>query len=365
MSIRNGKSDSFDFEIRVDGERVGVRRGETLLNVAERHRKNIPTLCYDPRLEPFGGCRLCIVEVEGVRNPVASCTTRATPGVRVTTSSQRLDMHRRVLMEMLASENRDTDVDELSGYASQEMATLLDRFDARTGRFAGALSGISRPDDDNPFILRDYENCISCYRCVRVCAEQEGDYAISVMNRGFHTQITTEFGGLLKDSACTFCGQCVQTCPTGALGDIKALAHKDLPGETKKTRTVCPYCGVGCAVDLMSRENKIVGVQPAMDGPANEGALCVKGQFAYDFVHHPDRLSAPLVRGDDGDLHETDWDTALDRAAGGFSKVLSEHGRHAVYAIASGRAPHEAAYMLQRFIRAAFGTNQIDNCSRA
>ena len=357
--------DGFDFDIQLDGARVGVRRGETLYEVAERHGKEIPTLCYDPRLEPFGGCRLCVVELEGARNPVASCTTRAEPGMRVATRTTRVEMHRRVLMELVASENRDTDVDPLSGYASQEMAKLLDSYGARTGRFAGARSGRSHADDDNPFILRDYENCISCYRCVRVCAEQEGDYAISVMNRGFDTRITTEFEGLLADSTCTFCGQCVQTCPTGALADIKALAHADAPGETRKTRTVCPYCGVGCSVDLMSRENKLVGVQPAMDGPANEGALCVKGQFAFDFVQHPDRLKMPMVRADDGELRETDWDTALDRAAAGFRRAAEEHGRHSVYAIASGRAPHEAAYMVQRFIRGGFGTNHIDNCSRA
>ena len=355
----------FDFEITLDGEQVPVRRGETVYEVSERHRKEIPTLCYDPRLESFGACRLCIVEVEGARNPVASCTTRAEPGMRITTRSARLDMHRRVLMEMVASENRDLDVDPLSGYASGEMATLLDRYEARTGRFSGRRSGTSRPDDDNPFILRDYDNCISCYRCVRVCAEQEGDYAISIMNRGFETQITTEFGGLLKDSACTFCGQCIQTCPTGALGDLKALANANVAGETEKTRTVCTYCGVGCSVDVMTRDDKIVGVLPAMDGPANKGALCVKGQFAFDFVSHPDRLSQPLVRGEDGELHATDWDTALDRAATGFKTTAETHGRHSIYGIASGRAPHEAAYMMQRFIRGGFGTNQIDNCSRA
>jgi len=356
---------TLDFSITLDGEDVAVRRGETIYEVSERHVKEIPSLCYDPRLEPLGACRLCIVELEGARNPVASCTTRAEPGMRITTRSARLDMHRRVLMEMVASENRDLDVDPLSGYASQEMSTLLDRYDARTGRFVGDRSGVSHPDDDNPFILRDYDNCISCYRCVRVCAEQEGDYAISIMNRGFDTRITTEFGGLLKDSACTFCGQCIQTCPTGALGDLKSLRNRDLPGETEKTRTICPYCGVGCSVDVMTRENEIVGILPAMDGPANKGALCVKGQFAFDFVGHPDRLSEPLVRGGDGELHETDWDTALDRVADGFRSVLDEHGRESLYGVASGRAPHEAAYMMQRLIRAATGTNQIDNCSRA
>ncbi len=349
----------------LDGAEVEFVDGETIYEVAERHRTAIPTLCYDPRLEPFGGCRLCVVQVEGQRNPVASCTTKATPGLVVRTRTEALDGLRTTLLEMVASENRELAVDPLRGLASQELAELVDEYGAGTGRFDGRRSGRSREDDENPFILRDYDLCISCYRCVRVCAEQEGDYAISVMNRGFDTQITVEFEGLLKDSACTFCGQCVQTCPTGALADRKALRHADAPGPLAKTRTICPYCGVGCAVDLLTKEDKLVGVHPAMDGPANGGALCVKGQFAYDFVHHPDRLSRPLVRDDDGTLRETDWDTALDRAAEGFRRVAEEHGRHGVYAVASGRAPNEAAYTMQKFIRAGFGTNHIDNCSRA
>jgi predicted molibdopterin-dependent oxidoreductase YjgC len=354
-----------DHTIHLDGEAVSFSPGETIYEVAERHHREIPTLCYDPRLDPFGGCRLCVVEVEGIRNPVASCTARAEPGMRVKTKGGAVEMHRRVLLEMVASEQRDVDVDELSGYASQELRTLVDRYDARTGRFAGARSGASRPDDPNPFILRDYENCISCYRCVRVCAEQEGDYAISVKNRGFDTQITVEFDGILKDSACTFCGQCVQTCPTGALADLKALANKDVPGETETTRTICPYCGVGCSVDVMTRGDRVVGVLPAMDGPANEGALCVKGQFAFDFVHHPDRMTTPLVRNDHGQLVPASWDEALDKAAAGLLAAVNEHGRHSLYGVASGRAPNEAGYTMQKFVRAGLGTSYIDNCSRA
>ena len=358
-------SDMTASTIILDGEEVPFAKGETIFEVAERNRKEIPTLCYDDRLEAFGACRLCVVEVEGSRNPVASCTTKAEPGMRVTTKSGSLEMHRRVLLEMVVSENRTVDVDELSGFASQEMKTLVDRYEARTGRFAGRTSGTSRPDDPNPFILRDYENCISCYRCVRVCAEQEGDYAISVMNRGFDTQITTEFGGLLKDSSCTFCGQCVQTCPTGALGDLNALRFAEVDGPVEKTRSVCPYCGVGCAVDIMTKGDQVVGIQPAMDGPANEGALCVKGQFAFDFVHHPDRLKTPFVRDDHGQLVPATWDEALDRAAAGLLEAVNEHGRHSLYAVASGRAPNEAGYVLQKLVRAGLGTSYIDNCSRA
>ncbi len=358
-------SESRSHTIFLDGEEVAYTAGESVFQVAERHKKEIPSLCYDDRLEAFGACRLCVVELEGARNPVASCTTKATPGMRITTKSGKLEMHRRVLMELVTSENRTVDVDELSGYASQEMVTLVDRYEARTGRFEGAKSGKSKPDDPNPFILRDYENCISCYRCVRVCAEQEGDYAISIAGRGFDTQITTEFGGLLKDSACTFCGQCIQTCPTGALGDLKALRHKDVEAPVEKTRSVCPYCGVGCMVDIMTKGDTIVGIQPAMDGPSNEGALCVKGQFAFDFVHHPDRLKTPFIRDDHGQLVPTTWDVALDKAAAGLLAAVNEHGRHSLYAVASGRAPNEAGYTMQKLVRAGLGTSYIDNCSRA
>jgi len=132
-----------------------------------------------------------------------------------------------------------------------------------------------------------------------------------------------------------------------------------------KTRSVCGYCGVGCAVDILSKNDRILGIQPAMDGPANQGALCVKGQFAFDYVHHPERLKAPLVRRADGKLHETTWDEALTVAAEGFARVAQTYGRHAIYGIASGRTPTEADYLMQKFIRAGFGTHNIDNCSRA
>lgn len=360
--------------ITLDGREVDFAQGETLYEISVRARADrpeanapdpIPTLCYDPRLEAFGSCRLCVVDVEGIRNPVASCTTKAEPGMVVNTASERVERHRRTLVQMVVSENPSVnDIDPLRGYASQELKTLAERYEADGSRFAGAHSGTSQHDDGNPMIGRDYDHCISCYRCVRVCAEQEGDYAISIANRGFLTQITTEFDGTLRDSECTFCGQCVQTCPTGALGDLRAQRFVDLPEPIERTRTICPYCGVGCTVELLTKGDKLVGVQPAMDGPANEGALCVKGQFSWDWVQHADRLTTPLVR-KNGELVEASWEEALERAASGFAKARDDHGRHSVYAVASGRAPHESAYSIQKFVRVGFQTNQIDNCSRS
>ncbi len=356
---------STQLSVTIDGKSTPFQEGETIYEISKRLKKSIPTLCYDDRLEAFGGCRLCVVEVEGIRNPVASCTTQATDGMVIKTAPPKIEKMRKTLLEMVASENREIEVDPLRGFASQELSTLVNKYGARNHRFQGKKSGTSNFQDANPFILRDYEQCISCYRCVRVCAEQEGDYAITVSNRGFHTQISTEFNNDLRDSDCTFCGQCVQTCPTGALADKKALRSEELTDEVKKTRTVCPYCAVGCSIDLMTKGDKIVGAQPAMDGPANKGALCIKGQFTYDFIQHEDRLTKPLMKQADGTFKEVDWNTALKAAAKGFADARAKYGRHSIYGIASGRAPHEAAYTMQKFIRAGFGTHHIDNCSRA
>ncbi len=355
-----------ELKINLDGQDVPFTTGETIYQVSERHRKNVPTLCNDERLEALGACRLCVVELEGVRNPIASCTTKATAGMVVRTNTETIEGYRKTITEMVVSENgADVKVDPLRGLASQELSQLAERYEVSGDRFLGKTSGTSNTDDKNPFILRDYDKCISCYRCVRVCAEREGDYAISVMNRGFGTQITTEFGKDLRDSECTFCGQCVQTCPTGALADKKAIRHADLPGEIETTRTTCPYCGVGCSVDIMTKGDKMIGILPAMDGPANIGALCVKGQFAYDWVQHGDRLTHPLVRASNGEFVQATWDEALDRAAQNIKKATDEHGRHALYAVASGRAPHESTYALQKLIRAGFGSHYVDNCARS
>ncbi|MAF64606.1 MAG: hypothetical protein CMJ84_02950 [Planctomycetes bacterium] len=351
--------------LTLDGETVAFEEGESLFELARRHGDAVSSLCFDDRLEPLGACRLCAVEVEGQARPVASCTTLAHAGMVVRTRTADLERHRRILTDLIVSENpTGAAIDSLRGSASQELAQLAGRYEADGRRFGGARSGASRADDANPMILRDYDHCISCYRCVRICSEQQGDDAISVGGRGFRTRITTEFDGLLADSACTFCGQCVQTCPTGALADRRALEHAETPGELAATRSICPYCGVGCSLDILTKGERIVGVRPAPDGPANEGALCVKGQFAWEWVQHPDRLTNPLVR-KDGELVEASWDEALDRAAEGFREVAAAHGREAVYAVASGRAPHESAYTIQKLVRVCFQTNQIDNCSRS
>jgi formate dehydrogenase major subunit len=209
----------------LDGRQVEFLEDESVLAAARRHGIDIPSLCYDDRLEAFGGCRLCAVSVKGVNGFPASCTTQAQPDMEVETRTPELDDLRRTLLAMVVSENGSEHlaVDPLRGLASQELQEAVTELKPDLDRFQGATSGSSRSDDANPFILRDYDLCISCYRCVRVCAEQEGDYAITVAGRGFGTHISVEFDGHLRESSCTFCGQCVQTCPTGALADRKAM----------------------------------------------------------------------------------------------------------------------------------------------
>ena len=224
----------------LDGRQVEFREGESVLAAARRHGIDIPSLCYDDRLEAFGGCRLCAVAVNGVNGFPASCTTQAQPDLEVKTRTPELDDLRRTLLAMVVSENGSARlaVDPLRGLASQELQDAVADLTPDLERFRGATSGCSRPDDENPFILRDYDVCISCYRCVRVCAEQEGDFAITVAGRGFGTRIAVEFDGHLRDSSCTFCGQCVQTCPTGALADRKAMrfaqVEEPIRGPTRK-----------------------------------------------------------------------------------------------------------------------------------
>ncbi len=349
----------------LDGRPLRFEDGETIFEAARRAGTAIPSLCYDPRLNAFGGCRMCVVQVEGIAKPVASCTTKITRDMVVKTTTPKVERLRKTLLEMVLSENPDRQVSADRGLAATEMNDLAQRLGVRRGRFAGATSGKSRPEDDNPFILRDYDLCISCYRCVRVCAEREGDYALGVKGRGFATQITAGFDRALGDSTCTYCGQCVQTCPTGALGDKQIMRFESLSAAPETTRTICPYCGVGCSVDLVTKGDRLVGVRPAMDGPANKGALCVKGQFAYDFVQHADRLKTPLVRNEAGELTPASWDEALDRAARGLTESIAKHGRKSVYGVASGRAPNEAAYAMQKLMRMLSGAHYIDNCSRA
>jgi formate dehydrogenase alpha subunit len=352
-----------ELTLRIDGREVGFRPGETVFDVARRAECDVPTLCWDERLDPAGSCRLCLVEVEGRRLPAASCTLAAEPGMVVRTDSDRVRRLQKDLLRMVLSENPDGDCPRCRDVGPCELHRLTERFGVRRDRFLGRISNASK-DDENPFLLRDYDRCISCYRCVRICAEVEGDFAITMAGRGFDKRIATAFDGGLLESPCTLCGQCIYTCPTGALADRKMVGQGADGRLPESTRSICPYCGTGCSIDLRHKDGRVVGVTPALDGPVNEGALCVKGQFAIDFLGSDERLTVPLVREGDS-FRESTWDEALGIVADRLERIRDEHGPRSFYGIASGRAPGESAYLFQKFTRAVMGSNQIDNCSRA
>ena len=346
----------------VDGRECSFEAGQSVVQAARENGIWIPSLCQDDRLEPGGHCRLCLVEIEGQARPVASCTVPAREGLNVRASSEQLSRLRGTLLEMVLSENPEGDCPRCRDHGACELHSVAERLGVNRGRFLGAISGAQK-SDGNPFLGRDYSQCIGCYRCTRICDEVQGDAAIAPAGRGFLSRIATAFDGELMDSSCSLCGQCIHTCPTGALFDRKMVGAEQAAQASTSAVSTCPYCGTGCSIHLHVRDNELLGVSPNLDGPANQGALCVKGQFGFDFVNNEERLSTPLIR-ENGSLREASWDEALDLTAARLSAVKKQHGGDAFYAIASGRAPNESAYMLQKFARAVMSTHQIDNCSR-
>ena len=217
-------------------------------------------------------------------------------------------------------------------------------------------------DDSNPFIERDYNKCVLCLRCVRACEYLNGVEALSPLWRGFDVKIGTAFDAGLQDSPCEFCGMCVEVCPTGALIPIERKG-KGREWEFKHVQTTCPYCGVGCQLDLNIKDNRIVQVRSVWDGPANHGLTCVKGRFGFDFVHHPDRLTRPLIK-KDGQFVEATWDEALDLVSSRLSEIKERYGPDAIGILSSAKCTNEENYVMQKFARAVIGTNNVDHCAR-
>jgi len=283
--------------------------------------------------------------------------------MEVLAEDAELDRWRKGILRLVLSECPETDCPKCREDALCELHSLARRYGVSQGFRSGKYSG-EILDDENPFIRRDYTQCIHCYRCTRVCAEIEQVHAVAPAGRGYGTRISTAWGEGLLQSTCTFCGQCIQTCPTGALTDRK-MEDPAAVGPLKRVRTICPYCGTGCGIELHVSEanDLVVGVTPDWDAPANHGSLCVKGQFGLDFIHSPDRLTRPLVRRN-GKLEEASWDEALGRISERFSKIRKESGPNAFAFWSSSRSATESNYMMQKFARAIIGTNNIDNCAR-
>ncbi|SFM01578.1 formate dehydrogenase alpha subunit [Desulfomicrobium norvegicum] len=332
--------------------------GQTILEVATAHGIFIPTLCHLPNCTPTGACRICVVEVRGARTLVASCAAPAAEGMIVGTDSDRVLRARKTILRlMLDSGNHDCLLCPAAGDCV--LQSLAFRYGVGTGTF-GRPKPRHRPETGNPFIVRDFSKCILCGRCVQACNEVQVNEAIDYGYRGAATKIVAGCDSTLGESDCVFCGECLQVCPVGALSIHDARGKARLC-ETRPVRTTCPYCGVGCQMDVHVKDGRIQHVLGAMDGH-NEGSLCVKGRFALDFTAHPERLRAPLIRRD-GELVPAGWDEALDLVASRLLALREEHGPRSLGFLASARCTNEENYLFQKLAR-CMGTNNVDHCAR-
>jgi len=350
--------------LTINGLTVDFQTGQTILEVARGVGiDTIPTLCYLKNTTPTGACRMCLVEVEGARTLLPACATSATPGMVIRTESERIDAARRMVLELLlASGNHNCLICEANGDC--ELQALAYRYQVSTPLFATPPDMPYPLEDNKNLIRRDFSKCIMCGRCVRACNEVQVNRAISIGYRGADSKIVTLSDHPYSDSDCVFCGECVQACPVGALVELKAIGLAR-PWETQKVRTTCPYCGVGCQLLLHVKDGRIVKVTGAEEAAPNQGRLCVKGRFGYDFIYSPERLTTPLIRDKKGgELREASWDEALDLVAHKLKETVDQHGPDAIAGVSCARSINEDSYQMQKLFRAVIGTNNIDHCAR-
>jgi formate dehydrogenase major subunit len=341
--------------VAVDGRVVEVAEGATLLEAVRAAGGNVPTLCHDDRLTAAGACRVCLVAVNG--RTAAACVTPAGTGDEIRTDDARSQEVARRTLELIVSELPERAL-EFSSERS-ELVRACELLGVERHHFHGERVHGGR-DDSHPYVKLDRDLCIACGRCVRMCDEVQGTFALELVGRGFETVVAPGSGGSWLESDCVACGGCVDSCPTGALSELGFLDAR--PVERVIT-TTCGYCGVGCTLDVHVGADDVVAVTPNHSSPTNRGHACVKGRFAHGFVRSPERLAAPLVRRN-GKLEPTTWENAAAFLAGELRRTRERHGADAIAAISSARATNEENYLVQKFMRAVIGTNNVDNCSR-
>jgi formate dehydrogenase major subunit len=341
--------------VTIDGKRYEFGEGESILSALRQIGIALPTLCHDDRLEPQGGCRLCIVGIEGSPRPVTACNASISDGMVIETHTRELEDLRRTLLRLLAHQYPG---DAVTRFPEKEFHRYLRDYGLES-ECAGTRDK-DLLDDSHPYLHVDMSQCVYCYRCVRACDEVQGQFVWQVWNRGDQTRIRPDSGTTLFESTCVSCGACADTCPTGALDD-KSLLARGLP--TAWTRTTCSYCGTGCEMDVGVRENRIIQIKPALEAPVGRGHLCVKGRYAFDFVDAPDRITEPLIR-DEAGWHAASWEKAIAFTAGELERILINHGPNSIGVLGSARATNEENYLAQKFARVVIGTNNVDCCAR-
>jgi formate dehydrogenase major subunit len=350
-------------EVEIDGQSVAVPEGTSVMRAAALAGVDVPKLCATDSLEAFGSCRLCLVEIDGVKGTPASCTTPVRPGMTVKTQTPRLEKLRRGVMELYIS---DHPLDCLTCSANgdcelQDMSGVVGLREVRYGVGEGENHLDAPTDSSNPYFDFDASKCIVCSRCVRACDEVQGTFALTIEGRGFDSKVST--GGLdFLSSECVSCGACVQACPTATLEERSVV---DLGMPTRSVITTCAYCGVGCSFKAELKGDELVRMVPYKDGGANEGHSCVKGRFAFGYATHPDRQLSPMVRESITDeWRKVSWEEAIQTVATRMRDIQGKYGTGAIGGITSSRCTDEEVYVVQKMVRAAFGNNNVDTCAR-
>jgi predicted molibdopterin-dependent oxidoreductase YjgC len=347
-------------KITINGIRYEAKAGKTILEAARANGIYIPTLCYHERIGSLAKCRACVVEVKGIPGLVTSCNTSLADGMEIVTDSLRvLEAQRFAVGLALSSGNHNCLTCEKNGGCELQDAAYHLKFEDKD------FTSEEYPphfDDSSPFVRMDYTKCIQCGRCIEACNHIAVNRVIHYMNRGYATKIGFDCDAPMGESSCVQCGECTQLCPVGALLDKKAIGKARL-WETEKVRTTCPYCGVGCQLNLHVKGDRIVKVTGVENGFPNKGRLCVKGRFGYDFIYSEDRLTTPLIK-ENGSFREASWDEALDLAANRFKEIIAKDGPDALAGVSCARSTNEDSYQMQKLFRSAFKTNNIDHCAR-
>ena len=340
--------------------------GETILNFVKRvvSEDIIPTLCDAPNLEAFGSCRVCSVDValekDGVTKTMASCHTPVTKNSYIYPDTESIQTLRKNIIELVLTDHPlDCLTCEVNGNCElQDVAASVGITQVRYPDGANHLD--KDKDASHPYMRSELSKCINCYRCVRACDEVQGEFVLSMAGRGFDAHIVKGNNDSFMTSDCVSCGACSQACPTNAISDV--FQSKSVQA-TDKTRTICTYCGVGCNLEVATKNGKILSIQAPYDAKSNEGHTCLKGRYAFKFYDHEERLTSPMVR-KNGELVEVSWDEAYDFMVDKFTALKSEFGPDSIAGISSARTPNEENYLMQKFIRAVIGTNNIDCCAR-